>query len=118
MSEKEPIHWPISRGDPIGPVWSYGDKKGMYEAEALRAFARDLIERIKDFELPVREAMKAAGGDGIDTMAYCRMLQKRLDGMTRERDRLQAGVKMLEQVNAELGAKLRAFDEQPSADDE
>jgi hypothetical protein len=72
----------------------------MYQAEALRAFAHDLADRIKEFELPVRQAMKAAAGDGLDAFAYSRMLQRRLDGMTLERDRLQ-------RRGAELEQKLR-----------
>lgn len=88
-SSKESFSWPTSKGDPIGPVWSYAGKKGMYQAEALRAFAHDLVDRIKEFELPVREAMKAAGGDGLDAFAYCRMLQRRLEGKEREIERLQ-----------------------------
>jgi hypothetical protein len=89
VPSKESFSWPTSKGDPIGPVWSYGGKKGMYQAEALRAFAHDLVDRIKEFELPVREAMKAAAGDGLNAFAYCRMLQRRLDGKEREIERLQ-----------------------------
>jgi len=84
------FQWPTAKGDPIKPVWSYGGRNGMYEAAALRAFAHDLVERIKHLELPVREAMKAATGDGLNVIAYCQMLHRRLDGITRERDALLA----------------------------
>jgi len=100
--ERTLFSWPTSKGDPIGPVWSYGGKKGMYQAEALRMFAHYLVDRIKELELPVREAMKLASGDGLSTVAYCKMMQKRLDGVTRERDRLENRL----EVYADNGERL------------
>lgn len=91
--EKTAINWPTSKGDPIKPVWSYGGKKGMYQAEALRAFAHDLVEIIKEFELPVKEAMRQAGGDGLSAYPYIKMLMKRING--------------LEAANTDLRASLR-----------
>lgn len=86
----ESINWPVSRGEPSKPTWSYGGNRKLHETAALRLFAHDLVERIRQLELPVRQAMKEARGDGLDALAYCRMMQRRLDGMTRERDRLQS----------------------------
>lgn len=83
------IEWPTCKGDPIYPQWTHGGKRGMYEAQALRLFAHDLVERIKQLELPVREAMKEAGY-GLDAFAYASMMQRRLEGMTQDRDRLQS----------------------------
>lgn len=75
------INWPTSKGDPIKPVWSYGGKKGLYQAEALRAFAHDLVEIIREHELPLKAAMKQAGGDGLNVGAYIKTLVKRINGL-------------------------------------
>jgi hypothetical protein len=91
--ERTAINWPTSKGDPIKPVWSYGGKKGLSQAEALRAFAHDLVEIIKEFEMPLKEAMKQAGGDGLSAYPYIKMLTRRING--------------LESANTDLRASLR-----------
>lgn len=91
--ERTAINWPTSKGDPIKPVWSYGGKKGLSQAEALRAFAHDLVEIVKEFEMPLKEAMKQAGGDGLSAYPYIRMLTRRING--------------LEAANTDLRASLR-----------
>lgn len=110
VPSKESFSWPTSKGDPIGPVWSYGGKKGMYQDEALRAFAHDLVDRIKEFEMPVREAMKAARGDGLDAFAYCRLLQRKNDNLLRALNYKQAKIDalMLEFCPGEMSAEQRA----------
>lgn len=91
--EKTAINWPTSKGDPVKPVWSYGGKNGLSQTEALRAFAHDLVAVIKEFELPLQEAMREAGGDGLSAYPYIRMLTKRING--------------LESANIDLRASLR-----------
>jgi hypothetical protein len=89
------IEWPQSKGDPIRPVWSYAKKKGMYEAEALRMMAHDLVERLKELELPLRRAMKEASGDGLTEMAYIKMMNQRLNASERENYRLRKQIERL-----------------------
>jgi hypothetical protein len=85
------LKWPQSKGDPIGPVWSYAGKKRMYEAEALRMMAQDLVEHIRQLELPVKEAMREARSDGLHELVYERMMQKRVNGLELENNRLRRG---------------------------
>lgn len=89
------IEWPQSKGDPIRPVWSYAKKKGMYEAEALRMMAHDLVQRLKELELPLHRAMKEAAGDGLTEMAYVKMMTQRLNNSERENYRLRKQVERL-----------------------
>lgn len=89
------IEWPQSKGDPIYPCWSFGGKKGMYEAQALRMMAHSLVERIKELELPLHKAMKEAAGDGLTAMAYIKMLTRRLNNSERENYRLRKQVERL-----------------------
>lgn len=96
---KTKIEWPQSKGDPIRPVWSYAKKKGMYEAEALRMMAHDLVERLKELELPLHKAMKAAFGDGLTEMAYIKMMTTRLNASERENYRLR---KQLERCRSDM----------------
>jgi hypothetical protein len=102
------IEWPQSKGDPIGPVWSYAKKKGMYQAEALRMMAHDIVERIKELELPLHKAMKAAHGDGLTTMAYIKTQTRQINGLTQENVRLRRQV-------AELGDEVRELRHQRDA---
>lgn len=91
--EQTTINWPTSKGDPIRPVWSYGGKKGMSQTEALRAFAHDLVATIKEFELPLKAAMKQAGGDGLGTYPYIKMLTRRINGLESENTDLRASLR-------------------------
>lgn len=86
------IEWPKSHGDPIYPCWSYGGEKGMYAAQALRMMAHDLIERIRELELPFHQAMRKASGDGLTAMAYIKMLTKRVNNLEQENHRLRKQV--------------------------
>jgi hypothetical protein len=109
--ERTAINWPTSKGDPIKPVWSYGGKKGLSQAEALRAFAHDLVATIKEFEMPLREAMKQAAGDGLSTWPYIKMLTKRINGLEVANTDLRASLAREEnarKVLADENNRLRA----------
>lgn len=99
------IEWPQSKGDPIYPCWSYAKKKGMYEAEALRMMAHDLVHRIQELELPLRQAMREARGDGLTEMAYIKMLTGRVNGLEQENHRLKAQNERLFQTAMARGDK-------------
>ncbi len=83
------IDWPQSSGDPIMPVWSYGGKKRMYAAEALRMMAHDLVARIKELELPYHKAMKEANGDGLSPMAFIKLQTKQINRLEQENVKLR-----------------------------
>lgn len=104
-SEPPAVTWPQSKGDPIGPVWSYGGKKRMHQAEALRMMAHDLVERIKWLEAEPRAVLKQAQDiDGVDTFALIKALHKTIDGQRKH-------IAALEKARA---AQLPAI--QPDAD--
>lgn len=89
------IEWPQSKGDPIFPCWSYAKKKRMYEADALRMMAHDLVQRLRELELPLHKAMKEAAGDGLTEMAYIKMMTRRLNNSERENYRLRKQIERL-----------------------
>jgi hypothetical protein len=105
------IEWPQSKGDPIGPVWSYAKKKGMYQAEALRMMAHDLAHRIKELELPLHKAMREARGDGLTTMAYIKMLTGEVNQLTQENHRLRKRIdELLEEIEMYRNPPVRRED--------
>jgi hypothetical protein len=108
---KERVQWPTSKGDPIGPVWSYGGRKGMYQAEALRMFAHDLIDRLNLLEAPPREVMKQASDrDGVDTVALINAQLKTIKGQRRHIATLEAKLRASDKADRDMSEALNSGD--------
>lgn len=93
-AEPPAVTWPQSKGDPAGPVWSYGGKKRMSQTEALRMMAHDLVERIKWLEAEPRAVLKQARDiDGVDAFALIKALHKTIDGQRKHIATLETKLK-------------------------
>lgn len=49
----------------------------------------EIADRIEEMQLPIKEAIKKAEDEGLDTMAYINMLHRRLFNQAKELDRLR-----------------------------
>jgi hypothetical protein len=81
--------WPTSKGDPIYPCWSYGGRTGMYQADALRMMAHDLVETIRQLTMPFDELIEQSREkEGVDTGVFMTRLWKKVEDQKRELARL------------------------------
>jgi type II secretory pathway component PulM len=74
--------------------------------EELFAEVHELHARIEQLEMPVRQAMKLAGGDGLDPVAYASMMHRRCEAQTAELSRLNDQVKRLVEEITAMGARF------------
>jgi hypothetical protein len=103
--------WPTSKGDPIYPCWSYGGRTGMYQADALRMMAHDLVETIRQLTMPFDELIEQSREkEGVDTGVFMTRLWKKVEDQKRELARLNEKLSAADEPSADAEKILEAYD--------